>query len=368
MAEMKKNLFTSKIYLLLLLPAGYLLSCLAQFYPTWTEKYFSQGLFMLINPVLSSITGLLPFSLAELLVVVLGLAAIIGIYRMAARISRREAPVKTLLAHFLLNTLVFVSILYFSFNLLWGLNYYRQPFAALAGLEIKPATVGELEDLCRMLIKQANSLRAQTLEDQEGIMRLREGRIKVLQAAGEGYKHAAEIYPQLGGTFGPPKRVMLSELMSYTGITGIYFPFTAEANVNFSIPDYMLPSTTCHEMAHQRGFAREDEANYLAYLTCMLHPNPDFQYSGTLLALINAVNALYRCAPEQALLLQEEYSEAVRRDLLHRKLFWQQYEGPLEEISREINDSYLKANRQEDGVHSYGRMVDLLLAAYRRSR
>jgi hypothetical protein len=121
-------------------------------------------------------------------------------------------------------------------------------------------------------------------------------------------------------------------------------------------------------MAHQRGFAREDEANYLAYLTCMLHPNPDFQYSGTLLALINAVNALYRYAPEQALLLQEEYSEAVRRDLLHRKLFWQQYEGPLEEISREINDSYLKANRQEDGVHSYGRMVDLLLAAYRRSR
>ena len=165
---MKKKFFTSKVYLLLL-PAGYLLSCLAQFYPAWIEKHFSQGLFMLINPVLSSITGLLPFSLAELLVVVLGLAAIISIYRMAARISRREAPVKTLLAHFLLNTLVFVSILYFSFNLLWGLNYYRQPFAALAGLEIKPATVCELEDLCRMLINQANGAHKNYLKSDDNL-------------------------------------------------------------------------------------------------------------------------------------------------------------------------------------------------------
>lgn len=366
---MKKKPRTKKLpLLLLLLPAGIVLSYLAQFFPFWVEKHFSQGLFVAVNQVLSSTTGLLSFSLAEVLVILLGLTMVISVSRLVIKLIKQPAQRKTLLANFLLNSLMMISILYFSFNLLWGLNYYRQPFAALAGLKIQQATVTELEGLCRSLIEQANYLREQTAEDQQGVMRLREGRTKVLQTAGEGYKHAANIYPQLGGTFGQPKRVMLSELMSYAGITGIYFPFTAEANVNFSIPDYMLPSTTCHEMAHQRGFAREDEANYLAYLTCMLHPNPDFQYSGTLLALSNAINALYRYAPEQALLLQEEYSEAVRRDLLHKKLFWQHYEGPLEEISREINDSYLKANRQEDGVHSYGRMVDLLLAEYRRHR
>ncbi|NLZ92519.1 MAG: DUF3810 domain-containing protein [Firmicutes bacterium] len=366
--KMEKNYHTLKLCLLLLLPAGIILSHKAQSSPAWVEKNYTQGFFVTVNQFLSRATGLLPFSVAEILVIVLGVALAISICRLVIRIIKWQAKRKQLLVNFLLNTLIIISILYFSFNLLWGLNYYRQPFAALAGLEIKPAAVAELEELCRSLIIQANSLRTKLEEDPLGVMQLRAGRENVFNTAEIGYTRAAKFYPQLGGTYGQPKGVQFSKFMSYTGITGIYFPFTGEANVNISIPDCMLPATTCHEMAHQRGFAREDEANYLAYLTCMLHPDPDFQYSGTLLALINAINALYRHAPERALLLQEEYSEGLQRDLLHRRKFWQQYEGPLEEISREINDSYLKANRQADGVQSYGRMVDLLLAAYKENQ
>jgi hypothetical protein len=152
--------------------------------------------------------------------------------------------------------------------------------------------------------------------------------------------------------------------MSYTGITGVYFPFTGEANVNVSVPDSDIPATSCHEMAHQRGFAREDEANYIAYLTCKMHPDVDFQYSGTLLALIETTNALYNQDPSAFKELRSKYSDGLIRDLGAINEYWEHYEGPVNEVSNKINDAYLKANNQSDGVQSYGRMVDLLLAEY----
>ncbi|MCR3923276.1 MAG: DUF3810 domain-containing protein [Firmicutes bacterium] len=363
---MKKDYFAKKYYLMLLLPAGVLLSYWAERSPYWVETIYSRRVFFAMNQILSRCTGHLPFSLAEMVVLLLGIIAVrvIGIF-IVKMVTDKENRLKRV-ANFLANTLIVISLIYFAFNLVWGFNYYRLPFATIAGLEVEPTSVVELEGLCKSLIDKANRQRTTTAENNEGVMRLRDGRAHVFTSAGEGFSMAASIYPQLGGTYGQAKGVRISEVMSYANITGIYFPFTGEANVNTTIPDYMLPSTTCHELAHQRGFAREDEANYIAYLTCILHPHPDFQYSGTLLAVIYATNALYRHDPERAQLLTTEYGAGLQRDLAHRRLFWQRYEGPLENISREINDSYLKANRQEDGVHSYGRMVDLLLAAYRK--
>ncbi len=180
-----------------------------------------------------------------------------------------------------------------------------------------------------------------------------------------GYERAAEIYPELGGQYGRPKGVMLSPYWSYTGIGGVFFPFTAEPNVNTNMPHFMLASTTTHEMAHQRGFAREDEANYIAYLTSTLHPDPDFQYSGVMLALTYTMNSLYRFSPEIWSEIRNMYSEGVIRDLIGWQEYRARYEGPVKEISTKVNDTYLMANRQEDGVHSYGRMVDLMLAEFR---
>jgi len=89
------------------------------------------------------------------------------------------------------------------------------------------------------------------------------------------------------------KGVILSEVMSYLGIGGVYFPFTGEANVNISMPILQFLSPLARN-GHQIGFAREDEANFIAYIACKNHPSPDFQYSGILSALINATNTLYR--------------------------------------------------------------------------
>jgi hypothetical protein len=154
--------------------------------------------------------------------------------------------------------------------------------------------------------------------------------------------------------------------MSYTEITGIFIPFTMEANVNVDIPDYSIPATMLHELAHIRGFMREDEANYIAYLAGMESDNPDLKYSSTMLALVYSGNALYEQDTELYFKIREQYSEGVVKDIRANSAYWQQYEDTvISTISNKINDTYLKANAQLDGVKSYGRMLDLLLAKYR---
>lgn len=153
--------------------------------------------------------------------------------------------------------------------------------------------------------------------------------------------------------------------MTRFGITGIYSPFTGEANLNTAPPPVFLPFTMCHEMAHQRGYAREDEANFIAYLVCKNHEDAEFRYSGYLMAFQYAMNKLYTYSPEKFQTLRSQISEGIKRDLVANRNFWHQYQDTVaEKVSTKINDTFLKANRQSDGVHSYGRMVDLLIAEY----
>lgn len=266
---------------------------------------------------------------------------------------------------YLMNALILFSIIYLAFILLWGLNYNRLSFARIANLDVQPATTGELAEVCSILIDRTNALRLQVDVDENGVMQAAAGKAAILQRAGAGYKKAAAIYPELGGTYGQPKGIWLSEPMSYLGLTGVYCPFTGEANVNMAVPDSLLPAVASHEMAHQRGVAREDEANYIAYLTCNLNPDPDFKYSGNLLAVMESMNMLETYDPERYLQLQAKHSDGVKQDLNFCAQFWKEHESPAGELSDTANDLYLKSNRQHDGVYSYNRMVDLLIAEFR---
>ena len=156
-----------------------------------------------------------------------------------------------------------------------------------------------------------------------------------------------------------------AEAMLICFILVIYCPYTGEANVNMTVPDAMLPCTVSHEMAHQRGFAREDEANYIAYFTCNLNPNIDFQYSGNLLAVINSMNMLKKHDLPRYSELQKTYNNGVQKDLEDYSIYIREHESLAGAISNDVNDLYLKSNRQSDGVYSYNRMVDLLIAEFR---
>lgn len=352
-----RNKKSSRFLWLIFGPLGFLLSWLASGYPELVEKYYTLAFSKALSGYLSLITGIVPFSAAEILLGLFVLIFVVSFFRILASKQRAEKFLPALY-----KLLVFTGILYFSFILIWGLNYNRLSFAEIAGFTAEGSSAQELEELCSKLIDRANTLRAGLPEDDRGVLNIQGNFPAVRTESSVAFTRAANIYPELGGKYGQPKFVTLSKVMSYTGITGIYIPFTGEANINIDIPESLLPATTCHELAHQRGFAREDEASYIAWVACNSSEDQTFRYSGTLSALIYSMNALYSFAPEQAASLQEKYSQEVRRDLRDYSEYWRKHEGKIEEVTSDINDAYLKSNRQEEGIQSYGRMVDLLLA------
>jgi hypothetical protein len=254
-----------------------------------------------------------------------------------------------------------------AFLLAWGLNYEREPFAVLAGLDTSPAGAAELRAVCEQLVEEANASRDALPEDGRGVMRLPDGLAGAIRRAGKGYRAASATYDVLAGRPARAKPLASSRLFSYLGITGIFFPFTGEPNVNTDVPQADLPFAIAHEMAHARGFAREDEAGYIGYLACRSHPDPDFRYSGVLAASVYALNALAgadRAAHRQ---VAERRSAAVRRDLQALQEWSDRYHGPVARLSHSVNNAYLKSQGQAEGMRSYGRMVDLLIAE-RRAR
>ena len=351
-----------KLILISLIPVTLILSSILKQYPEYIEKYYSNSLNRCTRQIQNFLVGFFSFSLAEILFFSLITVLLIFIVILCVKIKRGG------LLKQLINILTYVSILYVSFMFLWGFNYYRLSFNKIADLKIETSTQNQLKGLCTQLIDRANTIRKKVNVSSKGIMVENGGYKDVFKRAEKGYEKTSIIFPELGGIYSKPKPILLSGAMCYTGITGMYMPYTGEANINVRVEDFMLPSTTAHEMAHQRGFAREDEANYIAYITCMLNPDADFQYSGVMLALINSMNALADKDMVAYKTLQKYYSIGVKNDIDANNDFWRKYSGRIENFSSKVNSTYLKSNGQIDGTQSYGRMVDLLLAQYKKGK
>ena len=363
---MKNSIELRKLKLILLFPIAVLLVNISSLSPYLVENIYSRCIYKLISQGISLLVGWIPVSVGEFVIIafipfgiVVTIMAIVKTIRNSSGRGRR-------MLNYILNVLVLISVLYFAFVVTWDINYQRLPFSQIAGLDVRPATVGELTAVCESLIEHTNEFRSRVKEDSNGVMELSMSLPDTLKSAPEGYAEESRIYPELGGRYSSPKGVLFSRVMSMLGIQGIHNPLTQEANVNTEISACMIPSTACHEMAHQRGFAREDEANYISYLVCGKNPGDDFKYSGELLALIYSMNALYDSDRTEFNQLYGKYSPGVVRDLSADREYWQSFKGPVEKINSAVNDAYLKANKQVDGVKSYGRMVDLLIAQYRK--
>lgn len=363
--SLKKLFSLRRIWLLLLLPLSLLLYQLAAAFPSFAEWY-ARYPYRFLSRGINWLTGLLPISLAELLLYLLipGIFAwlIVGIVRLCRIPPQR----KRRLAGFLLTPFCAASVLLFAFVITCGINYSRYSFAEVCGLPVQDSSVEELYNLNVELAKEVSSLREQVLEDENGVMKTSfSSSGEKAQQARACYDTLEADYPTLTAGYSAPKAVLASRLMSWCDITGIFIPFTFEANVNVDVPDYSQPATMCHELSHLRGYMREDEANFIAYLACRNSENVEFQYSGAMLAFVYVNNALYSADSELGQEIFDTLHPGVQRDFAYNSAYWKQFEGPVSEISGAVNDSYLKANGQDDGVKSYGRMVDLLLAEYR---
>lgn len=339
---------------LFLLPAALLLQWLSGFAPAAVETVYARRLYPAVRFVLALLTGRVPFSLAEPLL----LAAVA---LLACRLFARPRRVATVA----FRALAAAGAVYLVFLLAWGLNYRRPRLAALAAMPAPGGSREELRGLSGELIAAANAAREATGEDGGGLLLLAGGRRATLDAADLGLRAAAERLPGLRGPRVRPKPALSSFLLSRLGIAGIFAPFTGEANVNAMLPAPDLPFSASHELAHQRGFAREDEANYIASVACRLHPRPDFRYSGLLLSSLYVQSALAADDRALAVQLESSRSEPVRRDLRAMAEWSRRYRSGLTRAAEHVNNAYLRSQGQPLGVKSYGAMVDLLLAERR---
>ncbi len=306
-----------------------------------------------------------PFSLTEMATILAPVLILVLVYLTFRAI--RKNRLAAWLKHLGFSTAWLLTVFAWLFILLHGLNYVREPVAVSFNLPVRARSAAELADTARWVIHQAEVARTACSEDQAGVFELNASIATTLNRARAGYQQAADTWPLLAGASARPKSVLLSHYWSFTGITGVYMPLWVEANVNTDQPPYLLPATVNHELAHTIGFAREDEAGFVGFLAGIASPYPDYRYSSYADATVRLLNSLMATDPTVYKSVTAEVPAPVWRDIAAANVYWQQFEGPVQEKSNQINNAYLKANLQADGVYSYGRMVDLLLAWYEHS-
>ncbi|MBQ6273320.1 MAG: DUF3810 domain-containing protein [Oscillospiraceae bacterium] len=310
---------------------------------------------------LSRATNVLPFSLAELLIAAAVIGGLVYIILTIVRMIRRKEWAKRL--YLILTALLTAgAVFYGSFCLLWGVFYYGDDFMTRSGLPHEKISVEQLQRVTAYFAGLANEYSDRVPRDENGVCDL--DRRAVLQKSPEVYLGLEERYPCLEGPEVRAKGVFFSRVMSYIDFTGFFFPLTAEANVNTDCPSCEFPATVAHELAHQRGVAREQEANFVAVLACLDYGEPEYVYAAALLAYTHLGNALHDVDYAAWQEIYQSLNEDVRRDFDANREYWKQFETPARQVSNTVYEGFLQSYDQELGLKSYGACVDLLVNYY----
>lgn len=371
---MKDVLKLKRKRLLLLLPIAVVIIIICRVSPFIAEYVFGRFIYRIIAIIVGAITRWFPFSIAEITIYILCLALLVVPIVFMVHLIKGKGRRKEIFLKGLLNTFCFASVFIFLFVVMCGTNYYRYSFKDYLNYDIKESEKEELYELCLYLADKVNIARGDiTSEYDDGVMKLSyKGVGEFFDVASDIMSDFADDYPAIKWSTGAAKPVLASSYMSYTDIVGIFIPFTMEANVNIDVIDYNQPFDVLHELAHLRGIMPEDEANYVAYLACVTSEKADFVYSGYMMAFVLASNKLYDEDKDLYYEARKLLSDDVELDLIANREYWKQYETPVGEvvsnISTQVNNTYLQINGQEEGVKSYGMMVDLLLAEFRTMR
>jgi hypothetical protein len=330
--------------------------------PGLVEKLYARSFYPRVARALSLATGGLPFSAGEALVVLFFLLVLAALAYLAYTLARRrEGRGARLLRSFKL-ALWCAAALLFAFMLIFGLNYERPPLLETLGYEQRRADAVELEAMTRAVVEGVNRNYAEA--HAEGYAPPDTARVVTLLE--DSYAREPELSPFAVEGFGPPKPVYFSDALTRLGISGVYFPFTGEPNFNADAPDFERPFSVAHEMAHQRGFARESEANFVAFLVCAHAADPFVRYSGYRQGFGVAFE-LYKLDPARARALLNELGAGYREDSRRSARFWAKAGGRAGALGARLNDLYLKANRVKSGTKNYGEVAALLIGYYLKS-
>ena len=397
---------------------------------------YSHYVYRVLSLGIGSVTGLLPFSVVELLLYATILFVIFDFVKQLRRAIR--ATVARPLRHFLGHLFLLLSTLLVLYVFLCGINYHRTSFSEEAGLSVTIDEHGTVYDeadliaLCDYLVTEINATEAQlaaSVTSDAGASTLRahttadagastfrahttadagaagttaESSTATAEASGSsGADEAAattievedayigqttetpkpsaawlwhagrtgqrameklgQRYRRLSGHYPFPKPILNTWILSVQQTTGVYSPFTVEANYNRDIAYYDIPFTICHELSHLRGYMQEEEANFIGVLATIGADDLYFNYSGYVSAWVYAGNALARIDSTAFATLYGRINARTRQDMLYNNAYWKQFEGKPAEAHEQLNDAYLKIQGQTTGVRSYGHVTDLML-------
>ena len=306
-------------------------------------------------------TYLVDFSVAEMIYITAILVGVLLVPCAIRALVESRKKWQTLYGMVLGAACAALSI-YAGLTLLWGVNYYTDSFQDKSGIYAREASVEELEELTRIMAQGVTETYDKVKRDENGLFD--ESREDIFAAAPTIYQHIYDEFPFLELTDRVPKALVFSEPFSMMDFTGFFFPFTGEANLNVHCPSLYLASTIVHELAHLRGIASEQECNFLAVVASTASDNPVYRYSGWLMGYVHAGNALYRADPEAWKAIRATIPEEVVLDLRNHSAYWAAYEGPINEAASNAYDSFLKGYGDEDGIQSYGTVVDMLITYY----
>ena len=321
------------------------------YFPKYVEIVYAQNLYPIIAIVNRWGMHFFSFSVGDV-IYFFGLAYLLFLF--LKLLKHIKSPMQHLvkLSNYLLKII-------WIFYLSWGFNYFREPLATSLSLSEEKYTLEQLQEVSLQLIDKSNTLQLELTQNDSIAVEIPYSRSRILSKVPEGYKAIEDIIHQKY-TIPCIKSSIYSKQISYMGVSGYLNPFSGEAHVNNIYPKIFIPSIGSHEVAHQLGYAPEDEANFLGYLTASHHPDPYFKYSGN-------IDALYYCLME----LRKADKDLFKKDLklIHKGIlknyteagdFMKAHQFPIDFSSS--YDAYLKLNKQKSGIKSYNEMVSLLIA------
>ena len=332
--------------------------------PEVTEQVFSQGAYPIVARVATWLNGWLPVPLAEVALVA---GLVVGVVWLKWW-WKAQLPTTRMRRLGRLGLIVWcaVAVGVGVFLVAWGFHYARPPLRERLALDLTEIRDPEVLALGQRFVLAANAAHDATGADPSVPTTLPYSIGDTDAMLDEAYRRLA--LPGDGITFrtSPAKSLLSSSVFSRLGISGIFVPFTGEPLFNGHTPAASRAVAIAHEKAHQRGITDEGEANLAAVLACLESGDPYLRYAGLLYASSTLVGAASRYDPVGASEAASLWAAGPRADLVAMQEFWAQYQGVATRAASRVNDAYLRSNRVEGGVQSYGRVAAMLVGLERQ--
>jgi len=334
----------------------------ASWYPNWVESNYTYGVYPVITQIQRFLFGWIPFSIGDLFYGFLVLIVVFRSFRFLKLLVQKKLTRSYFVAA-LQQAIFFFLFVYVFFNLLWGLNYNRQGISYQLGIEIKKYSLADVDTLTRAIQNKLNLYAGLLTEEQRDSVRKKKDLFRESCLA---YQNAEKKFPFLAYQPVSIKPSLFSYLGNVLGFQGYYNPFSGEAQVNTTIPSFLEPFVTTHEIAHQLGYGKENEANFVSFLACREYQSTVFQYSMYFDIYNYAAGEVYRRDSSLFNSFRQNLHARVLNDILTLRAFYKKYKNPIEPIVTWSYGHFLKANNQPGGKQTYNEVVAWLIAYYKK--